>query len=542
MGEYSAGKKLIILAGVCVALAVVLGASAFWVVNNLSGQLDRAVNVNAHQQNLAGQIASASSDLVAMERGVALAVILQQGEQAGQMRRDLGQVEAALDEHLRKLRASADNVLLRPLLDKLNSEFEGFRGLHRQVEQKLEAQKMDEALGILNTSLLPKLVEMSRSAKQLLDLEQRELAALSQAAASTRAVSVGTLSSICLLVLGVGVAVSINLRSIYGALGKAVRELNEYARTLSQTAQQVSSSSQSVSQAASEQAASLEETSASADQIHAMTQRNTEHSELATTSTQETSRVIGDANRALDQMVVSMNEISASSNKISKIIKVIDDIAFQTNILALNAAVEAARAGEAGMGFAVVADEVRSLAQRSAQAAKDTTELIEESIGRASEGKQKLDEVAQAIASVTGGATKVRNLVEQVHSGSGQQAKGIEQIARAVSRMEQVTQQLAATAEQSAAAGQELNQQARAVDEIGRALERLVGSGGGEVARELRPPARTRTPVPPKVPAPVGARSHRPPGATSKFDKPQPVMASREAEEMIPFEEEFKEF
>jgi methyl-accepting chemotaxis protein len=174
---------------------------------------------------------------------------------------------------------------------------------------------------------------------------------------------------------------------------------------------------------------------------------------------------------------VSMNEISNSSGKISKIIKVIDEIAFQTNILALNAAVEAARAGTAGMGFAVVADEVRNLAQRSAQAAKDTTQLIEESIGRSAEGKQKLDEVAQAISSVTESSNNIRSLVENVHLGSEQQAKGIEQIARAVSRMEQVTQQLASSAEEGAAAGENLKHQASAVDDIGQALENLLGAG-----------------------------------------------------------------
>jgi two-component system chemotaxis sensor kinase CheA len=189
----------------------------------------------------------------------------------------------------------------------------------------------------------------------------------------------------------------------------------------------------------------------------------------------EASGLIEEANDALRRMVASMNEISSSSGKISKIIRVIDEIAFQTNILALNAAVEAARAGEAGMGFAVVADEVRSLAQRSAQAASDTTQLIEESIRSASEGKRKLDEVARAIGAVTDRAKSAKGLVDHVHVASQEQERGIEQIAKSVARMGEVTQQVASTAEQSASAGRLLREQASSVDSMVASLRGMVG-------------------------------------------------------------------
>ena len=184
-----------------------------------------------------------------------------------------------------------------------------------------------------------------------------------------------------------------------------------------------------------------------------------------------------ETNQSLDQMVVAMGEINTQSDKISKIIKVIDEIAFQTNILALNAAVEAARAGEAGMGFAVVADEVRNLAQRCAQAAKDTAALIEESIAKSNEGKVKVDQVAEAIRAITEQAAKVKTLVDEVNLGSQEQARGIEQIGKAIAQMEQVTQETAASAEESASAAEELTAQSESLKDI---VERLTAMVDGD--------------------------------------------------------------
>jgi methyl-accepting chemotaxis protein/methyl-accepting chemotaxis protein-1 (serine sensor receptor) len=171
-----------------------------------------------------------------------------------------------------------------------------------------------------------------------------------------------------------------------------------------------------------------------------------------------------------------MGEINEQSQKISKIIRVIDEIAFQTNILALNAAVEAARAGEAGMGFAVVADEVRNLAQRCAQAARDTSTLIEESVAKSHGGKARVDDVASAIHAVIEESVQIKTLVEEVNVGSQEQRQGIDQIARAVNQMQQMTQSSAANAEEGAAAAEELTAQALELADI---VERLSIMAGG---------------------------------------------------------------
>ena len=181
---------------------------------------------------------------------------------------------------------------------------------------------------------------------------------------------------------------------------------------------------------------------------------------------------------------------SSDLGKISKIIKVIDEIAFQTNILALNAAVEAARAGEAGMGFAVVADEVRNLAQRCAQAARDTSTLIAESINRSNDGKTKVDEVAEAVRTITEESTKVKTLVDEVSLGSEEQTRGIEQVAKAIGQMEQVTQRSAASAEEGAAAAEELNAQSATMRELVSNLAALAGMAekkSSPSGRQLRP-------------------------------------------------------
>jgi methyl-accepting chemotaxis protein len=265
-------------------------------------------------------------------------------------------------------------------------------------------------------------------------------------------------------------------RSVVGPVLKAVETLRESVEQISGAASQVGSASYSLAQGAAQQAASLEETSASTEEVTAMTHKNADNSQAAASLMTTVDQQMKDGNRTLDRMVESMNGINASSDKIAKIIKVIDEIAFQTNILALNAAVEAARAGEAGMGFAVVADEVRNLAQRSAQAAKDTAALIEESIGTSNEGRTRLQQVADVIRAITESSSQVKALVDQVNLQSREGVRAIDQISKAVTQVGSLTQATAASAEESSAAGEELNGQVSALNQVVAQLRTLAGA------------------------------------------------------------------
>jgi len=242
-----------------------------------------------------------------------------------------------------------------------------------------------------------------------------------------------------------------------GELDNVKIRFQEVIEGLTSGSTQVSQASGQIAAGSSQQAASLEETSSSLEEISSMTNKNAENANQANTLMQDANRVVTDANQSMDELTTSMEEISKASEETSKIVKTIDEIAFQTNLLALNAAVEAARAGEAGAGFAVVADEVRNLAMRAADAAKDTSDLIEGTVKKVNDGAALVEKTNEAFKQVTESSAQVGALVSEISSASSEQAEGIRQVSTAVSEMDSVVQQNAAGSEELSSQAEELN-------------------------------------------------------------------------------------
>ncbi len=350
------------------------------------------------------------------------------------------------------------------------------------------------------------------------------------------------------LACGIGLAIVLTL-AITRPLRRIAEGMASGAEETANAAGHVAASGQSLAEGASEQAASIEETSSSLEEMSSMAKRNAENSgQVNQMMGQEAAAISKSINERMSAMQKSVEDASRASQETAKIIKTIDEIAFQTNILALNAAVEAARAGEAGMGFAVVADEVRSLAQRSAQAAKETQQLIERSGAKTSDTLVLYSEVSKLMAQNGEIAGKVTALVAEVAAASNEQSQGISQINMAVGQMDKVTQSNAANAEESAAAAEELNAQAEAMKEVVRDLMQLVeGQAKFMVNRENRPGPRAAAPKSQSARAASRASTttvengaHRGPNGKSTME----VAGSRpsRAEEAIPLEAEFRDF
>ncbi|MBD3293852.1 MAG: hypothetical protein GF393_13090 [Armatimonadia bacterium] len=328
-------------------------------------------------------------------------------------------------------------------------------------------------------------------------------------------------------------AVVLFSRSITKPINEVINGLTSGSEQVASASNQVAAASQQLAEGSSELAASIEETSSSVEEIASMSRQNAENSNQARQLMQDGEQVINKVNTQMDDLVEATDLISQSSEETGKIIKTIDEIAFQTNLLALNAAVEAARAGEAGAGFAVVADEVRNLAMRAADAAKNTAELIQNTINAVNNGSQLTKTAQEGFKENTELSNKVRKLIDEIAAASAEQSQGLDQINSAVSQMDTVTQTTAANAEESASSSEELTSQA---SELNTMVDMLINIVGGESR------GNGAATVKPAVTASASPRptSNQKPLSLAAGQKHS--MEPSHAEDIIPLDDSFESF
>ncbi|MGV8075025.1 MAG: methyl-accepting chemotaxis protein [Syntrophobacteraceae bacterium] len=359
-----------------------------------------------------------------------------------------------------------------------------YLSVHKQVIEKalsfdplIQAQSADLTMGLSQQ----KIDVLTNTLSELTKIKESNAREASEETTGIYRFSRNLLLGIIIAGLLIGILLGTLITiSITRPVNRIIAGLHVGANEVATASGQISSASRILAEGASEQAAAIEETSSSLEEMASMIRQNAGNATQANALMGETSKVVNIASQSMNRLTSSMHEISTASEETSKIIKTIDEIAFQTNLLALNAAVEAARAGEAGSGFAVVADEVRNLAMRAAEAAKNTTDLLEGTVKKIKEGSQLVQKTGSEFSQVTAGVSKMSELVAEITAASQEQSQGIEQINKAVSEMDKVVQQNASNAEESAAASEVMSAQAaRITAHVGGLMDVLGGNTSG---------------------------------------------------------------
>jgi len=457
----------------------------------------------------------------------------------------LGKHLAGLEERARE--ANRNNLLaeagkVRALAQTYQQKFEALVAAPLEERRELAGQELGKA---------------AREAEELLgDIGKQadEQTAAGTGAAMGRAKFMGWLAlslGIAAIVIGAGLAIFIS-RGVAASLKTFGVTLGDGADQVAAAAAEVSSSSQSLAEGASEQAAAVEQTSASLEEVGAMIKQDADNARHADQLMKEANQVIRNADESMGKLTVSMEDISSASAQTQKIVKTIDEIAFQTNLLALNAAVEAARAGEAGAGFAVVADEVRNLAMRAAEAAKNTSTLIEGTVEKVNTGSRLVSETSSSFNAATEATSRIGTIISELASSAGEQASAIIQVTKAIHEIDAVTQSNAAAAEQAAAAAEELNAQSEMMKgTVGDLTAMIDDNGPGQVrgkamkTQERKPAGTTKTNA---LPAKAVAKASPPakkktaPRMIAAPAAKKPASPAKSAEEIIPMDSDFEDF
>jgi methyl-accepting chemotaxis protein len=536
MKNWTIGKRVI--AGFAIVLLLFAGAGAvsYVILKNISGHVAYVVEVSLQSLEAAAEIKSNAAEIQLFTLRHLLA-------RTPEEKKGFEEKIAGIRESNQKVLDEYSKLANDPEEQKSFEEVKTARTNYIKVRDQVLAlstqNKLDEAIQLNKEALRPAYLAFDAACDALFALNVKKSNEAGHSAEDGTAHAIVLIVSIviCSVIVGAIIATVI-IHGLNKVLSQVARLLDEGSNEVAAASSQVSGASQTLAEGASEQAASLEETSASLEEMASMTRRNAENAQSAKDLATQT-RGAADAGASdMREMSEAMDAIKTSSDNIAKIIKTIDEIAFQTNILALNAAVEAARAGEAGMGFAVVADEVRNLAQRSAQAAKETAEKIEDSISKSGIGVGLSAKVAERLQEIVAKARQVDELVAEIATASREQSQGIDQVNTAVTQMDKVTQSNAAAAEESASASEELNAQALTLKGAVSELLAMVG-GRTRSATNFATTATPRTDTRPPVKTRLETNERIQPTASPREAAP---IRSLNPKSAIPLEDGFRNF
>jgi len=557
MNQLRIGTRLGLAFALVLSITLAIAATAIWQLGALKSASEAIVQKEQQRSQLASQWAT---NLRISWTKVSASMKSTDPELQAQMKKDVEQISADTAVVQKSLMALVDDDEGKALIAKVGDVRQRYTEVRRQLAER--ADRGESVYADVDTQLLPvandyqkALDAVAAHTQRLLDVSQEALAA-----STTRSQWITAIGALLATLLGAGFAVvatrSITgpihramqtaeaigagdlstaihaegrdeaarllhaLATMQGNLAKIVAEVRQSADSVSTASHEIAHGNADLSARTEQQASALQQTAASMEELNATVRQNADNALQANQLAAAASAVATEGGQMVGKVVQTMDGISESSRRITEIINVIDGIAFQTNILALNAAVEAARAGEQGRGFAVVAGEVRTLAQRSAEAAREIKSLIGTSVERVESGNALVHQAGSKMDEVLASIRRVADIVGEISSASAEQSDGVTQVGEAVAQMDQATQQNAALVEESAAAAESLRTQARQlVDAV--AVFRL---GGGSPSATVAPAAPTpvaRAATPPARPAAPAAR----PAPARKPASPAPAAA-----------------
>ncbi|CAM8636768.1 Tar Methyl-accepting chemotaxis protein [Comamonadaceae bacterium] len=510
-GSWKVSTKLAAGFGLLIALLLAISGISIYRIGSINDHVNRIVDDSAVKVILAAQLELGINVQVRNLRAAVVGLAIGNAEEASYTLSRVAQGQKSADDAFGKLKKSIVSTKELELLKPVEEALIAFNAVRDEAVKRIQTGNTQEAGEYLVKNVRGPLSKLTAASDALLEAQSNTIDLDGQSAKADGASAIQTtllLSAVAILAaLSVAIVITRSLtRQLGGEPGEVVRVANaiaegdltvvipahqqqadsvvaamlrmkyslthmaglvhECSEQVASASEQIASGTADLSARTEEQASNLEETAASTEEIASAVKLNAEHTREASTMANETSGAALESGRHVDAMVLTMQSIAQSSRKISEIIGVIDGIAFQTNILALNAAVEAARAGEQGRGFAVVASEVRSLAQRSADAAKEIKTLIGDSINRVATGEQQAQLAGASVQGIVGRVQRVNELMNQVSAATAEENAGFTQISEAIMQLDQVTQQNSALVEESAAAADSLKQQAARLKEV----------------------------------------------------------------------------